>query len=155
MARRVVIGSDHGGFEMKNQLVQFMRQDGIDVVDVGCPSTAPVDYPVIAQQTCAELLDHSKNFDLGVVVCGTGIGISIAANKVPGIRCALCHDITTARLCREHNNANVLALGGRTTGPDTAKEILSTFLKTAFSGAERHQRRVDMLGTAVPVSSCH
>lgn len=138
---RIAIGSDHGGFELKNKLVSYLREKGISVEDFGTNSNESVDYPKYAHLVANEVL---KDFDLGILVCGTGIGIGIAANKVKGIRAALCYDINTATLAREHNNANILVLGGRTTSEELAKEITDVFLSTEFEGG-RHQRRVDMM----------
>jgi ribose 5-phosphate isomerase B len=140
-ARQVFIGSDHGGFEMKEALKNYLKSKEVPVNDVGTHSADSCDYPDIAQGLCTQLLGSPSPGDLGILVCGTGIGISMAANKVAGIRCALCHDHFTAKMCRQHNNANVLALGGRTTGIEVAKEIVDTFLTEGFQGG-RHERRV-------------
>lgn len=143
-ARQIFIGSDHGGFEMKKALTDYLRSKEVALNDVGTNTTNSCDYPDIAKNLCKQLLTSPSPEDLGILICGTGIGISIAANKVPGIRCALCHDHFTAKMCRQHNNANVLALGGRTTGIEVAKEIVDTFLMEGFEGG-RHARRVDKI----------
>eukprot|EP00941_MAST-03F_sp_MAST-3F-sp1_P004191 g4191.t1 len=139
----IFVGSDHGGFDMKQQLVKYLSsKDNVQLVDMGCPDTTSVDYPDIATSVCEKIIatEEAK----GILVCGSGIGISISANKVPGIRCALCHDHYTARFARLHNNAQVVALGGRTTGIEVAKEIVDTFLSTDFEGG-RHERRVNKI----------
>jgi ribose 5-phosphate isomerase B len=137
----VVVGSDHGGFDLKVQLVDHLQSKGFSVQDVGCHDTTSVDYPDIAALAGKATLDESNALQRGIVVCGSGIGISIAANKVPGVRCALLHDHYGAVMCRKHNNANMIALGGRTTGIEIAKEIVDAFLATEFEGG-RHDRRV-------------
>jgi len=133
----LVFGSDHGGLLLKQELVAYATQKGIDFQDVGTFSEESVDYPDIAKNVCKSL----KEGDLGVLVCGTGIGISIAANKIKGIRAALCHNEYCASMAREHNDANVLCLGGRVIGVETAKAILNAFLESEFSGG-RHAVRV-------------
>ena len=135
----VVIGSDHGGFDLKVQLVEHLKSKGITVKDVGCHSATRCDYPDIASLAGKAVADGT--FQKGIVVCGSGIGISIAANKVPGVRCALLHDHYGAVMCRRHNNANMMALGGRVTGVEVAKEIVDAFLTTNFDGG-RHEARV-------------
>ena len=137
------IGSDHGGFELKENIKKYLAEREIEVLDLGTDSEASVDYPIYGK-ACGEAVAEGKA-DRGIVCCGTGIGISIAANKVEGIRCSLCTDVTMARLTRQHNDSNVLALGGRTTGLQTALDIVAAWLDTEFEGG-RHQRRVDMLG---------
>lgn len=138
-AKSVVVGSDHGGFDLKVQIVEHLKAQGVVVEDVGCHSAARCDYPDIASLAGKAVADgrHAQ----GIVVCGSGIGISIAANKVPGIRCALLHDHYGAVMCRRHNNANMMALGGRVTGVEVAKEIVDAFLSTEFDGG-RHEARV-------------
>lgn len=143
-ARRVVVGSDHGGFDLKVQLVEHLQTKGFIVHDVGCHDTTSVDYPDIAALAGKATLDESNALQRGIVVCGSGVGISIAANKVPGVRCALLHDHYGAVMCRKHNNANMIALGGRTTGIEIAKEIVDTFLTTEFDGG-RHAARVEKI----------
>lgn len=138
----IAVASDHGGFELKNRVREHLKERGIKVVDLGTDSAESVDYPVYGK-ACAEAVASGKA-DLGVVCCGTGIGISIAANKVKGIRCGLCTSVEMAELTKKHNNANMIALGGRTTDPELALAIVDKWLDTDFEGG-RHQRRVDML----------
>eukprot|EP00033_Pygsuia_biforma_P001862 GCRY01002082.1.p1 GENE.GCRY01002082.1~~GCRY01002082.1.p1 ORF type:complete len:172 (-),score=17.97 GCRY01002082.1:86-601(-) len=140
--KSIVIGADHGAFELKMVLVEYLKEKGIQVLDVGTFDGSRVDYPDIAASVCAKIV--SGEFEKGIVCCGTGIGISIAANKIDGIRCALCHDHYTAKMCREHNNANVLALGGRVTGDEVAKDIVDVYLSTEFLGG-RHATRVEKI----------
>ncbi len=142
--KSIAIGSDHAGYDLKAKLAEELRSSGYEVLDLGTEdATNSVDYPDFGQAV-AEAVAAGKA-DGGVVVCGTGIGISIAANRHPGIRAALCHDVTMARLCREHNDANVLALGARLIGDVVAKDCLDAFLNTDFAG-DRHVRRVEKLG---------
>lgn len=136
------IGSDHGGFELKEQIVEYLEREKIDYIDYGTNSTESVDYPDYGKKVGEAIM--SGQVDKGIVICGTGIGISLAANKVKGIRCALCGDTYSARMSREHNDANAIALGGRVLGRDLAIEILSVWLKSEFAGG-RHQRRVDKI----------
>lgn len=139
---KISVGSDHGGFELKEQVVEFLRQLGHEVLDAGCTSSQSVDYPDFARQVCE--LVRSGQCERGILICGTGIGMSIAANRYREIRAALCHEGLTARLSREHNNANVLCLGARVIGPALALDIVGQWLETEFAGG-RHQRRLDML----------
>ena len=139
----IAIASDHGGFKLKETIRKHLAEKkDIKVVDLGTSSEDSVDYPIYGK-ACAEAVASGKA-ERGIVVCGTGIGISIAANKVKGIRCGLCTSVEMAQLTRQHNNANVLALGGRTTDPELALQIVDTFLETEFEGG-RHKRRTDML----------
>lgn len=139
---KIALASDHGGFELKETIKNHLLERSAEVIDLGTDSENSVDYPEYGR-LCGETVASGKA-DLGIVVCGTGIGISIAANKVHGIRCGLCTSTEMARLTKQHNNANVLALGGRTTEPALAVDIVDTWLDTRFEGG-RHQRRVDML----------
>lgn len=139
---KIAVASDHGGFALKEKVKEHLVQRGFEVDDLGTHSEESVDYPVYGKD-CGEAVASGKA-DLGVVVCGTGIGISIAANKVKGIRCGLCTSVEMAHLTKQHNNANILALGGRTTEPELALKIVDEWLDTEFEGG-RHQRRVDML----------
>ncbi len=139
---KVVIGSDHGGFELKEVLKKHLTEKGFDVTDVGCYDTASVDYPDIAEKACEKVVSGECSW--GVLVCGTGIGISMAANKVRGIRCALVSNEYSAEMTKRHNNANMLALGGRVTGPDLAKSILNAYISAEFEGG-RHQSRIDKI----------
>ena len=139
---KIATASDHGGFALKEEVKKHLMERGIEVLDLGTHSEESVDYPVYGK-ACGVAVASGKA-DLGIVVCGTGIGISIAANKVKGIRCGLCTSVEMARLTKQHNNANILALGGRTTETGLAMEIVDTWLDTEFEGG-RHQRRVDLL----------
>ena len=139
---KIAIGSDHGGFELKQHLVPFLERRGYDVMDLGTNTDESVDYPIYGKMVGEAVRD--KKADLGIVICGTGIGVSIAANKVHGVRCALCTSEFMARMSRCHNDANVLALGGRTTTPLMAEVITDEWLKQVCEGG-RHQRRIDML----------
>ena len=139
---KIAIGSDHAGVALKEELKAQLAPEGYTFVDLGTDSTASVDYPDFAAKVGAAVV--TGEVDRGILVCGTGIGMSISANKIRGIRCALCFDQFTARMAREHNDANVLALGARVTGPGLALEIARTWLTTAFAGG-RHQRRVDKI----------
>ncbi|MDF1736368.1 MAG: ribose 5-phosphate isomerase B [Minwuia sp.] len=140
---RIALASDHAGFELKEALRDELKGLGHDVLDLGTDSLDSVDYPDFGRKAAEAVA--AGEAEAGVIVCGTGIGISIAANRVPGARTALCHDITTARLSREHNDANILALGARVIGTETARDCVRAFLETPFAGG-RHQRRVDKLG---------
>ena len=142
-AETVALASDHAGVELKEALKSELAERGIETLDLGTSSTDSVDYPDYGK-ALAETVAAGRA-DRGVAVCGSGIGISIAANRVPGVRAALCRDPLDARLSRLHNNANVLALGARTTGIDVARDCLAAFLDTEFEGG-RHQGRVDKLG---------
>lgn len=138
---KIAIACDHGAYEYKETIKEMLQEQGHEVTDCGCHSTASVDYPDMAK-ACADLV-VSKQVDRGIVLCGTGIGISIAANKIKGVRCGLCTNSTMARLTREHNDANILALGQRTTGIEVAKEIVNTFIETPFSQGQRHIQRIE------------
>lgn len=139
----IAIGCDHGGYELKKEILAYLDQKGIDYKDFGCDGTASVDYPVYARKVAHAILDGSC--EKGILICGTGIGISIAANKIPGVRAALCTDCFCAQATREHNDANILALGGRVVGPGLAIKIVQTFLETPFSNDERHKRRIHLI----------
>jgi ribose 5-phosphate isomerase B len=139
MAEKIAIASDHAGFELKTQLKQELERLGFEPVDLGTDGPASVDYPDFALKMAETL--KAGTVSRGVLVCGSGIGISMAANRHPQVRAALCHDHLTAKLARQHNNANVLCLGGRTTGADVARDCLQVFLGTEFEGG-RHQNRV-------------
>jgi len=139
----IALASDHGGFELKRSVMGYLESNGLSFKDFGTYSEDSCDYPVFAASASKAII--SGECDRGIFVCGTGIGISIAANKVPGIRAAVCTDIYMAEMCRAHNDANVLALGARVVDEKLALEIVSTFLYTEFSGGERHSRRVEML----------
>jgi ribose 5-phosphate isomerase B len=139
---RIVVGADHAGFRAKETIKTFLQGAGYRVEDVGTHSEESVDYPDFARAVGERVA--AGNDSLGVLVCGTGIGVSIAANKVAGIRAALAHDSLTARRAREHNDANILALGGKVIGEDEALAIVQEFLNAQFAGG-RHQRRVDKI----------
>lgn len=137
---KITIGSDHGAVELKEEVKSILSEfKDIEVNDIGTFGTTSVDYPDIARVVCQTIVDGSA--DRGIVLCGTGIGISIAANKIKGIRAALCNDVYSARMSREHNNANVLAMGGRVMGFGPAGEIVRVWVTTEFAGG-RHERRV-------------
>ena len=139
----IAIGSDHGGYELKLEVIKHLKDRGFEVTDYGCDSTASCDYPIYGKAV-AEAIAAGKQ-DLGILICGTGIGISIAANKVSGVRAALCGDCFSAEMTRLHNDANILALGARVVGPGLAMKIADTFLDTPFSGDERHIRRINQI----------
>jgi ribose 5-phosphate isomerase B len=139
----VALGADHAGFELKEALKAWLIDEGYQVLDYGTHSTDSVDYPDYAAQVARAVAD--QKVERGVLVCGTGIGMSIAANKVPGVRAALCSDLFAARISREHNDANVLALAGRLMGREMALDILRMWIETDFAGG-RHARRVDKIG---------
>ncbi len=140
---RIAIGSDHGGFELKEKITKHLEDRGIDFKDFGTYSNEACDYNDVSK-TVAENVTQG-NYTRGILICGTGIGTTIQANKVKGIRAALVHDVFTAKATREHNDSNVLSMGGRIIGDELAKMIVDTWLDTAFSQAERHQRRIDKL----------
>jgi len=139
---KVAIGSDHGGFHLKEELKGVLAELGHEVIDVGCHSPDSVDYPNYAKEVAGMIL--TGRCDRGVLICGTGIGMSIAANRVPGIRAALCHELFTARMSREHNNANILCMGARVIGAGLAKEMVKVWMETPFAGG-RHERRICMI----------
>ena len=138
----IALGSDHGGFALKQHIKDYLDSNGLEYQDFGCPDTASCDYPVFAK-AAAEAVASGK-CERGIVICTTGIGISIAANKVHGIRCALCTDPLMAEMTRRHNDANMLALGGGIGGPNLSERIVETFLTTEFEGG-RHARRVALI----------
>jgi len=138
---KVAIGCDHGGIDLKQTVVAVLQELGHEIEDQGCFSEESVDYPNFAQAVCSLVKDGSC--ERGILVCGTGLGMSMAANRYPEIRAALCGETFSARMSREHNNANVLCLGARVTGPGLAAEIVRTWMTTDFVGG-RHQRRIDM-----------
>lgn len=137
----IAIGSDHGGFRLKEEIIKVIEKMGHTVTDYGCTCADSVDYPDYALEVCNKVV--SGEADRGILICGTGIGMSIAANKIPGIRCALVHDVFSAKATREHNDTNVLAMGERVIGPGLAAEIVSVWLSTPFSEEERHQNRIN------------
>lgn len=139
----IAIGCDHGGFELKQDIIKHLESKGYKFKDFGCDDNSPCDYPDHARAVCKAIL--AGEFEKGILICGTGIGISIAANRMKGIRAALCSDCFSAEATRLHNDANVLALGGRVVGKGHALKIVDIFLETEFSGEERHQRRIDQI----------
>lgn len=139
----IAIGSDHGGFELKQAIKGYLEEKGIPYRDFGCPDKSSCDYPVYGRAAAEAVA--SGECDRGIVVCTTGIGISMVANKVKGIRCALCQDSFSAKMTRLHNDANMLALGGGIVGTGLALEIVETFLNTPFSEEEKHRRRISLI----------
>ena len=139
----IAIGSDHGGFELKKEIMAHLDARGLEYKDYGTYSDASCDYPVYGKAVANAVA--SGECERGIIICGTGIGISITANKVHGIRAALCGDCFSAEATRQHNDANVLALGARVVGPGLALKIVDTFLDTPFSNSERHIRRIEMI----------
>jgi ribose 5-phosphate isomerase B len=140
--KRIAIGCDHRGFELKELILSFLQNEGYGYQDFGCYSTEPVDYPDIAREVGQAVA--SGNFDQGILICSTGIGMCIAANKIKGVRAALCHNVFAAQRARQHNDANVLCLGGEDVDTSLALEIAKTFLTTDFEGG-RHARRVNKI----------
>lgn len=139
----IAIGSDHGGYDLKELVIRHLEEKGVDVNDMGCYDKSSCDYPVYGKAVAKAVADGSC--DKGIVICTTGIGISIVANKIKGIRAALCADTLSAKMTRLHNDANVLAMGAGIVGPNLALEIVDTFLNTGFSEEEKHKRRVDAI----------
>lgn len=138
---KIAIGSDHGGFELKEYIKDYLKEKAYDVKDFGTHSNASVDYPDFGKKVGEAVVN--EDYDFGIVFCGTGIGISIAANKVHGVRAALVYDEITARLAKEHNNANIIALGGRTTSKEKAISILESYMQAEYE--LRHQKRLDKI----------
>jgi ribose 5-phosphate isomerase B len=144
---KILLAGDHGAFALKDEIIKHLQsRSGCQIVNLGVDGPESVDYPEYAQKLCRALL--AGEADMGILLCGTGLGMSIAANRYDGIRGALCHDEFTARLSRQHNNANVLILGARTTGPAVALGIVDTWLDTEFEG-DRHQRRLDKIDNRI------
>jgi ribose 5-phosphate isomerase B len=140
---KIAIGSDHGGFVLKSEILKYVQEAGYEIKDFGCYSADSVDYPDVAHEVAEAVV--KGDYDRGILICGTGIGISIAANKVPGIRAALCGDCFSAKASREHNDANILAMGERVIGAGLAKMITEIWLNTEFTGG-RHTQRVGKIG---------
>ena len=138
----IAIGSDHGGYELKGEVIAWLKENNYEYLEFGCMDGNSIDYPNVAEEVCAKVLDGTAEY--AILICGTGIGISMAANKINGIRAALCTDTYMAKYTRLHNNANALCMGGRVLGAGAALEIVDTFLHTGFEGG-RHQRRVDLI----------
>jgi ribose 5-phosphate isomerase B len=137
---KIAIGADHAGYRLKDVIIPFIESLGHEITDVGCNCEQSVDYPDYALPVCEKVV--SGEVDKGILICGTGIGMTIAANKIPGIRCALVHDLFSAKATREHNDTNVLAMGERVIGPGVAEEIVRVWLETEFSQGVRHQNRL-------------
>ncbi len=137
----IVIGCDHAGFQLKNEIIAHLKEQGLEIIDCGCDGS-PCDYPEIAKAVCEQVQDGTC--EKGILICGTGVGMSIAANKFKGIRAALCADHFSAKYTRLHNNSNVMCIGARTLGSGVAIELADLFLNTEFEGG-RHQRRVDLI----------
>jgi RpiB/LacA/LacB family sugar-phosphate isomerase len=140
---RIAVGADHAGFALKQELITILRDEGHEPIDLGTHSTDPVDYPDQAADVAHAVMEGRA--DRGLIVCGSGAGAAIAANKVPGIRCAQLQDTYTARQCVEHDDVNVGSLGARVVGIELARELVRTFLAARFSGEERHVRRLDKI----------
>ena len=141
---RIGIGNDHSALEMKSEIIEYLQERGHEVVDYGTNSAKSCDYPKYGEIVARAVANHEV--DQGILICGTGLGISLAANKVKGIRAAVCSEPFTARMARMHNNCNILAFGARVIGPELAKMIVEVWLDTDFEVGGRHQRRVDMIG---------
>ncbi len=139
---KIAIGNDHAGYTLKGTVIDVLKERGIEILDMGCYSTESVHYPIYGEKVARAVA--SGEADRGIVICGTGIGISIAANKVKGIRCGLCSEPLSAELTRQHNDANMLAMGARMIGPEMARKIVETFLDTEFLGG-KHATRIAML----------
>ncbi|GAA3412917.1 ribose 5-phosphate isomerase B [Paenibacillus hodogayensis] len=140
---KIAIGADHAGFRLKDDIIRALQAEGHVVEDFGCHCADSIDYPDYALPVCEQVV--SGKADRGILICGTGIGMSIAANKIPGIRCALAGDLFSAKATREHNDSNVLALGERVVGPGVALEIVKVWIETEFSQGPRHQGRIDKI----------
>lgn len=140
---KIAIGADHGGFDYKEEIIKLLKNKGYEIKDFGTYTNESCDYPVIAKEVAEEV--SKGNYDRGILICGTGIGMSIVANKVKGIRAALCSDTFSAKATREHNNSNILCLGARVIGNKLAEDIVKIWLDTPFSNEERHIRRIGMI----------
>ncbi len=141
MVNQIIIGSDHGGYRLKNEIITHLKNLGYEISDLGCYSTESCDYPIIAKDVAEEVLANKWK---GMLVCGTGIGMSIAANRYEGIRASHCTDTFTARMTRAHNDSNILCLGERITGTGLALDIVDIWIKTEFEGG-RHQKRINLI----------
>lgn len=139
---KIFIGSDHGGYYLKEKIKEIFSKNGYEFEDIGTNSTDSCDYPVYAQEVAKKVIEFDGR---GILICGTGIGMSIAANKFKGIRASHCTDTFSARMTREHNNSNILCLGERITGQDLALDIVKIWLETSFSNGERHKKRLDLI----------
>jgi RpiB/LacA/LacB family sugar-phosphate isomerase len=139
---KIVVGSDHAGFELKEQVAAFVRELGHEVIDVGTDNgTDAVDYPDYAESVCKAIMNHQA--ERGILICGSGVGASVAANKLPGISAGLCHDTYAAHQGVEHDDMNVLVMGGRIIGPELARELVKAYLSAHFTNEERHRRRLE------------
>lgn len=143
MSKKIVIANDHGAIELKNKISAYLKKNGYQITNIGVNEGESADYPDKAVEACNEYLNDST-YEFGILCCGTGIGISIAANKMPGIRCALLHNIYTAEMAKNHNNANFIAFGGRIKYDDSIEQMIQKFIDTDFGG-DRHQRRIDKM----------
>lgn len=143
MKKSIAIGCDHGGFRLKTEIRDFLHEMNYSIQDFGCYDEVPCDYTLFASAVCEAI--RAGQCELGILICGTGIGMAIAANKLKGIRAANCSDVFSAKYTRLHNDANVLCIGGRVVGPGLALEIVETFVNTEFSGSERHKRRINQI----------
>ena len=141
---KIAMGSDHGGIHLKEHIKKYLEAKGIEIIDHGTYTEASCDYPDFAKKVCEDITSGASGAERGILICGTGIGISMAANKCKGIRAALCADVFSAKMASEHNNANVLCMGERTTGVGLAEMIVDTYLETPFAGG-RHQTRIDKI----------
>jgi RpiB/LacA/LacB family sugar-phosphate isomerase len=149
---RIAFGSDHAGFELKTKVMPVVAELGHEVTDVGAYDTRPSDYPDFAEAIGREILEGRA--DRGVLICGSGVGVSVAANKIPGIRAGLCHDTYSAHQGVEHDDTNVLVLGSRIIGDELAKDVVRTFLHAEYSGEERHRRRVAKIAAIEAKFAC-
>ena len=140
--KKIALGADHAGFELKEQIAEYLKENGYEVKDFGTYSTDSIDYPDPAYSTAKSVSEHSS--DEGILICGTGIGMSMVANKLPGVRAALCNSVETAQLSKKHNNANLLCLGARVEHTDSVERIVDEWLNTKFEQG-RHERRVDKI----------
>jgi len=140
---KIVIANDHAGTDLKFEIAEYITSLGHEVINIGTDSKESCHYPEFGAR--AARMVANKEVDLGVLICGTGVGISLAANKIKGIRCGVCSDTATARLIRQHNNANMIAFGARIVGSELAKDIVKSFLEAEFEGGGRHQQRIDMI----------
>lgn len=141
--KMIALGCDHGGFDLKQTVIGYLKEKGLEYKDCGCYDKSSCDYPEFGRAAAEAVA--SGECDRGIVICTTGIGISISANKVKGVRCALCSDTLSAKMTRLHNDANMLAMGAGMVGNNLALDIVETFLNTEFSGEERHQRRINLI----------
>ncbi len=139
---KIILGSDHAGFELKADLRDYLVEQNIAIFDMGVAEEIPADYPEIARAVAEKI--SQKEFERGILICGSGIGMSIVANRFPGVRAALCHDLYTAQMSREHNDANLLVLGGRLIGKGLAREMIKVWLESVFQGGN-HQKRLDQI----------